>query len=387
MALLFYSEPDDREPWMESLGRHLPDLEVRVWPDIGDPDEIEYALVWQPPRGMLAGLPRLQAILSLGAGVEHITGDPELPRDVPLVRLVDPGLTVGMTEFVVMRVLHYHRRMPEYEAQQRERVWRLLAQTHPADRRIGILGLGELGGAAARARAGLGFDVAGWSRGPKSIAGIACHHGEDGLFEDQLERGLELFAKRNITDVVTSSPHCFHTLRRDYPRFEEQRPAAERTTPRARHYVHLLDELIAAGDLAPEGIADTRVTYHDPCYLGRHNGVYEAPRRVLRAVPGVELVEMPRHGAHSLCCGGGGGRMWQEELDAEEKMSEVRVREAAATGAQIVVTACPLCLIMLDDARKTAGTERSLKVMDLSELLVEALGDAGRPRAKTEAEP
>ncbi len=183
MALLFYSEPDDREPWIESLGRQLPDLEVRVWPDIGDPDEIEFALVWQPPRGMLAGLPRLQAILSLGAGVEHITGDPELPRDVPLVRLVDPGLTVGMTEFVVMRVLHYHRRMPEYEAQQRERVWRLLAQTHPADRRIGILGLGELGGAAARALAGLGFDVAGWSRGPKSIAGVTCHHGEDGLFE------------------------------------------------------------------------------------------------------------------------------------------------------------------------------------------------------------
>lgn len=182
MALLFYSEPDDPAPWIEALGRELADLEIRVWPEIGDPDEIEFALVWQPPRGLLAGLARLRAILSLGAGVEHVLADPDLPRHVPVVRLVDSGLTVGMTEFVVMRVLHYHRRMPEYEAQQRARLWRLLAQTHPADRRVGVLGLGVLGGAASRALAGLGFDVAGWSRGTKSIDGVACHHGEDGLF-------------------------------------------------------------------------------------------------------------------------------------------------------------------------------------------------------------
>jgi glyoxylate/hydroxypyruvate reductase A len=183
VALLFYSEPDDPAPWIEALGRHLPDLEVRVWPDIGNPDDIEFALVWQPPRGLLAGLPRLQAILSLGAGVEHILGDPDLPRHVKLVRLVDPGLTNGMVEFVVMRVLHYHRRMPEYEAQQRAGVWRLLPQIHPSDRRVGILGLGELGGAAALALAGFGLDVAGWSRGEKAIDGVATHHGEDGLFE------------------------------------------------------------------------------------------------------------------------------------------------------------------------------------------------------------
>jgi glyoxylate/hydroxypyruvate reductase A len=182
VALLFYSEADDPAPWIAGLGHHLPDLEIRVWPDIGDADDIELALVWQPPRGLLAGLPRLQAILSLGAGVEHILDDPDLPRHVKLVRLVDPGLTVGMTEFVVMRVLHYHRRMPEYEAQARDRVWRLLPQAHPADRRIGILGLGVLGGAVARALAGFGLDVAGWSGGPKSIDGVTAHHGEDGLF-------------------------------------------------------------------------------------------------------------------------------------------------------------------------------------------------------------
>ncbi len=182
MTLLFYSEPDDPEPWIEGLGEHLPDLEVRVWPEIGDANDIEFALVWKPPRGLLAGLPRLRAILSLGAGVEHVLGDPDLPRHVPLVRLVDPGITIGMTEFVVMRVLHYHRRIPEYEAQQRDRVWRILPQIHPADRPVGILGLGELGGAAARALAGLGLDVAGWSRGPKTIDGVTTRHGEDGLF-------------------------------------------------------------------------------------------------------------------------------------------------------------------------------------------------------------
>ena len=91
MALMFYSEPDDPVPWIEALGEQLPDLEVRVWPEIGDASEIRFALVWQPPRGLLAGLPNLQAILSLGAGVEHILADPDLPRDVPLMRIAALG--------------------------------------------------------------------------------------------------------------------------------------------------------------------------------------------------------------------------------------------------------------------------------------------------------
>jgi len=130
------------------------------------------------------------------------------------------------------------------------------------------------------------------------------------------------------------------------------------------------------GSIRFETPLDLTVTYHDPCYLGRYNEIYEAPREVITSIPGVNLVEMSHTRNDSLCCGGGGGRMWQEELDAEKKMSEIRISEAAATKAQVMVTACPLCLIMLEDAGKTTGLEDSLRVMDLNELVAMALGFA-----------
>jgi glyoxylate/hydroxypyruvate reductase A len=182
LALLFSSPVDDPKPWVAAFAREMPDIEVRVWPALGDPEDIEFALVWQPPLGLLPRLTRLRAILSLGAGVEHLLDHPELPSGVPIARMVDESLRTGMTEFVMMRVLHYHRRMPEYEAQQRARVWRQLPQTAPGDRKVGILGLGVLGGGAAAAVAALGFDVGGWSRMPKSLPGVASYTGEDGLF-------------------------------------------------------------------------------------------------------------------------------------------------------------------------------------------------------------
>lgn len=182
MAILFASATDDPTPWREGFAAELPGLDFRVWPARGNAADIDCALVWQPPAGALRDLPNLEILYALGAGVEHVLADPDLPRGVPLVRLVDPGLTAGMTEFVVMRVLHYHRRMPEYEAAQREKSWRPLPQKLPQDRRVGILGLGVLGRAAATALLGLGLDVAGWSRTPKSIDGVKSLCGEDGLF-------------------------------------------------------------------------------------------------------------------------------------------------------------------------------------------------------------
>jgi Fe-S oxidoreductase len=133
-----------------------------------------------------------------------------------------------------------------------------------------------------------------------------------------------------------------------------------------------LRELIAEEKLRfKEGVAAT-VTYHDPCYLGRYNRIFDEPREIIRSIPGLNLVEMTHHGADSLCCGGGGGRMWQD-LKVEVKMSDVRIREAEATGAQILVTACPFCRIMLEDARKAAGLNEILQVMDLNELVLKAL--------------
>ncbi|TET47471.1 4Fe-4S dicluster domain-containing protein [Candidatus Aerophobetes bacterium] len=202
---------------------------------------------------------------------------------------------------------------------------------------------------------------------------IARRVGEDGLFEEQMEQTLDLFARHGVTEVVTSSPHCFNAFRNEYSAYQELRKPEERVSFNVRHYSQLLEELMNRDLIKPVKSLDLKVTYHDPCYLGRHNHIYEGPRRIIRSLPGVELVEMAHFGSDSLCCGGGGGRMW-EELKDEQKMSEIRIREAADTGASIVVTACPYCLVMLEDARKTADLEEKLRIMDLNELLAEALG-------------
>jgi len=203
---------------------------------------------------------------------------------------------------------------------------------------------------------------------------IARRVGEDGLFEEQMESCLALFGRNNIRRVVTSSPHCFHTFRNEYPTFQALRPPDEKVHFDVRHYTQVIGELVSEGSIRFEKRLNIKVTYHDPCYLGRHNRVYDEPRKVIRSIPGIELVEMSHNRANSLCCGGGGGRMWQQDLDSKIKMSEIRIREAAETGAEIVITACPLCLIMLEDARKTASLEDTLRVMDLNELVVMALG-------------
>ena len=133
-----------------------------------------------------------------------------------------------------------------------------------------------------------------------------------------------------------------------------------------------LMELIEKGRLKPTRRVEGRVTYHDPCYLGRHNEIYEPPRGVLKAIPGIELVEMERNRENSLCCGGGGGGLWNE-VPAEERFSVLRVEEAAQTGAEIIAAACPYCISMFEDALKTAGKEEEMRVMDISELLLESL--------------
>lgn len=181
MALLFKSDTDRADIWQDAIMKLMPDLDFRIWPEIGDPAEIDYALVWNPPKGELAKLPNLKVIFSMGAGIDHLASDPELPETVPVVRMVDEGLTLGMTEFVVMAVLRHHRRLPEYEAQQREKHWEQLLTPLAPDRKVGILGLGVLGADAAEKLAYLGFDVAGWSRSQKNLPGIESYAGEDGL--------------------------------------------------------------------------------------------------------------------------------------------------------------------------------------------------------------
>ena len=202
MAILFLSPSDDPAEWLPELHRQLPDREVRVWPDIGDPDDIDYAMIWRPPAGVLKRLPNLKVMLSLGAGVDGVLNDPELP-DLPLVRMVEPGLTEGMTEFVVLQVLHWHRQMEAYRVQQRDRVWRQLPQKLARERRVGFLGLGVLGADAARVLKELRFDVAGWSRSTRDLAGITCFHGASGL-SAFLARTEILVCLLPLTDETTA---------------------------------------------------------------------------------------------------------------------------------------------------------------------------------------
>ncbi|MSO84739.1 MAG: glyoxylate/hydroxypyruvate reductase A [Rhodospirillales bacterium] len=177
MALLFISAVEDPEVWRAEFARALPGDEFRVWPEVGNRSDVEFLLVWRPPPGSMKGFPNLKAILNMGAGVDYVLGDPDLPRDVPLTRLVDRGLREGMVEFVVHAVLHFHRNFHRYRAQQAAKAWIDIPQILPGARRVGILGFGQLGQAAAQVLVALGFPVAGWSRTRKQFPGVESFAG------------------------------------------------------------------------------------------------------------------------------------------------------------------------------------------------------------------
>ena len=181
MAILFRSTPAATVRWRHVLGELMPEHEIRYWPEIGDKAAIEYALVWHPEPGLLASLPNLRLIVGLGAGIDHLLRDPELPAGVPILRLVDPYMTDAMSEFVALSVLRLHRGDLDYLAQQRAGEWLERDQKNAAERPVGILGLGTLGRDAARKLAALGFPVAGWNRSGKRVPGFASHAGPSGL--------------------------------------------------------------------------------------------------------------------------------------------------------------------------------------------------------------
>ena len=179
MVILFQSKTDDPEKWRRAFADALPQAELRIGAEsVQDPAEVDYAVAWKPPQGLLKRYPNLKAILSLGAGVDHLASDPELPTHVPVVRLVDPGLTWGMTEYVVWAVLGHHRRTREYRQLQAEHRWARLDVPLAPSRRVGVMGLGELGADAARALKALRFEVAGWSNRRKEIDGVESFAGE-----------------------------------------------------------------------------------------------------------------------------------------------------------------------------------------------------------------
>ena len=189
--------------------------------------------------------------------------------------------------------------------------------------------------------------------------------GEEGLYQKLKEQNLETLKAAKFKGIVTTDPHTYNTLKNEY---------GIGNGVRVLHYAELLDELIRGGRLAITRRLPYKVTYHDPCYLGRYNGVYDAPRNVLRAL-GVDLVEMPRKREKSFCCGAGGGRIWMEEIPGEkERPADMRVKEAASLqGVNTLVVTCPKDYVMFLDAVKATGLEGKLQIKDLIELVEEAL--------------
>jgi Fe-S oxidoreductase/nitrate reductase gamma subunit len=188
--------------------------------------------------------------------------------------------------------------------------------------------------------------------------------GNEYLYQMQATKNIELLKGYNVKKIVTTCPHCFNTLENEYSQFGGEFEVI--------HHSQLILELIKEGKLKLNSGISKRITYHDPCYLGRHNDIYDPPRKVLTSIPQIDLVEMERHGNNSFCCGGGGGRFWIEETTGE-RISHLRLEDVITTQAAVVATACPFCMQMLEDAIKSKGIEESVEDLDIAELVVTAM--------------
>jgi len=187
--------------------------------------------------------------------------------------------------------------------------------------------------------------------------------GEVGLYEMMVEDHTKILNTAKTSQIITASPHCFDVYQNHYPDLDIA----------TEHYTQFIARLISDGRLIFNKNIEKVVTYHDPCYLGIQNKIFDQPRSILQSIPGVELIEMERSRETSLCCGGGGGRMWFEGHQSGAHLSHERVREALTTGAHILATACPFCLNMLDDAIKTMGVDDQIEIKDIMELVFEAI--------------
>ena len=206
----------------------------------------------------------------------------------------------------------------------------------------------------------------------------ARRSGNEYLFQMLAMPNIEMLDGMGVKKIITQCPHCFNTLKNEYPQLGGNYEVI--------HHTQLLENLIATGQLdVSQATLEERLTYHDSCYLGRHNDVYLAPRKVVGSIKGIEVVEMPRNGTKGMCCGAGGARMWMEE-NIGTKVNDERAVEAISTGASRVATACPFCYIMLDDGVKAAGKEETeVKVADISIHLLDAIEAGERKLANLEA--
>lgn len=187
--------------------------------------------------------------------------------------------------------------------------------------------------------------------------------GEAEGFADMVAGAHEMFAEFQAQRMVAVSPHCFNAFHNEYG----QMPFP------VQHYTQLVAELLDGGKLTLRRDVGRKVTYHDPCFLGKHNQIYDEPRHILRSIPGLEFQDLDRSRERSVCCEGGGGRMWAEGTNLEERLAHQRVRDAVALGADVLAVACPFCLLTLEDAVKILELDDQIQVMDIMELVAEAM--------------
>ncbi|NIM65373.1 MAG: 4Fe-4S dicluster domain-containing protein [Candidatus Latescibacteria bacterium] len=211
-------------------------------------------------------------------------------------------------------------------------------------------------------RAGIDFGILGTK---ENCCGESVRKtGGEQVFTSLARENIKTFIDNGVKKIVVSSPHCYHSFKNEYPEFMVNFEVV--------HISQYLSELINEGRLEFTKEFAKKVTYHDPCYLGRHNAVYDEPREVLEKVPGLELREMPDSRKDSLCCGGGGGRIWMETPKGE-RFSDLRLEQANKVGAEVLVTSCPYCIANFDDSRLNLGYEEVLEIKDITEVIQEVI--------------
>ena len=211
-------------------------------------------------------------------------------------------------------------------------------------------------------KAGVDFGILG---AKESCCGESIRKtGDEDVFRRLATDNIKTFIDAGVKKILVSSPHCYHTLKNEYPEFMVNFEVI--------HINQYLVQLIDEGRLEITGEYNKKVTYHDPCYLGRHNDIYDEPREVLEKIPGLELIEMAESRENSLCCGGGGGRIWMETVKSE-RFSDIRVAQAQAVEAQVLATSCPYCITNFEESRLSLEPEEDIEIKDITEIINEVI--------------
>jgi len=211
-------------------------------------------------------------------------------------------------------------------------------------------------------KAGIDFGILG---AKESCCGESIRKtGDEDVFKRLAKENIKTFIDNGVKKILVSSPHCYHTFKNEYPEFMVNFEVV--------HISQYLFALIHEGRLKLNKEYGKKVTWHDPCYLGRHNGIYDEPREVLKRVPGLALIEMPESRVDSLCCGGGGGRIWMETPKGE-RFSDLRLEQAVGVGAEVLVTACPYCITNFEDSRLNRENSEAIEIKDITEIIGEVI--------------